>query len=569
MFQFNGVLSRSGRAAILSALILSLLLLPSPAMPEGEEQSYSLSYFGKNAGKEDFEIRSDPASGSLLIEAHAVVTLGGRNFDMKQKLRVKPESLKLVDYDLYAIVGGHSQSIRAFSKGDSLVVAIEAPGVKLREALFEPDGVFVLDNLLLNHLALLGNRISAGGFKSENIRVVVPQVGKVMPAAIVPQEPGPDGKRLVEVKIAEVTEDLHFDEDGKLYRVEVPTQGIRYDKVDPSGSPATPSPRTGGFDQPVPETPSSPARQLYEEQVIRFVSNGTDLDGILTLPRGGQSIPYPAVLFVHGSGPLDRDETIGPNRPFLELARGLAVYGIASFRYDKRTLAAPETFDRARGTVNEEVIYDAIEALNTLRSQSRIDRSRLLIVGHSLGGGLAATIANQGGPVAALVLLAGSPRPLDELIVDQLSYLRDQARQLGTIGDEQEQMYEFIFSQIDSLQAGTLPDASNIMGGSGYYFKEYRSRDLAADLLAFPGPVLFLQGGKDYQVTQTDFDMWKKITSDGGKKNVLFRHFPDLGHLFIPIQGEPSPAAVMRAGQIDAAVMDEISRFVESLPKNR
>ncbi|MDZ7606573.1 MAG: hypothetical protein U5K79_13515 [Cyclobacteriaceae bacterium] len=55
----------------------------------------------------------------------------------------------------------------------------------------------------------------------------------------------------------------------------------------------------------------------------------------MTLPKGKNS--FPIVLFVHGSGPNDRDETIGPNKPFRDIAYGLAEKGIASLRYDKRT----------------------------------------------------------------------------------------------------------------------------------------------------------------------------------------------------------------------------------------
>ncbi len=59
------------------------------------------------------------------------------------------------------------------------------------------------------------------------------------------------------------------------------------------------------------------------------------LPATLTLPSGEGH--FPAVLLVAGSGPNDRDETIGPNKPFRDLAQGLAAADIASLRYDKRT----------------------------------------------------------------------------------------------------------------------------------------------------------------------------------------------------------------------------------------
>ena len=64
--------------------------------------------------------------------------------------------------------------------------------------------------------------------------------------------------------------------------------------------------------------------------------------GTLSMPAGDG--PFPAVVLVHGSGPNDRDETIGPNKPFKDLAWGLASQGIAVLRYDKRTKAHASQF---------------------------------------------------------------------------------------------------------------------------------------------------------------------------------------------------------------------------------
>ena len=80
------------------------------------------------------------------------------------------------------------------------------------------------------------------------------------------------------------------------------------------------------------------------------------LPGLLTLPDGAG--PFPAVLLVHGSGPQDRDEAVGPNRPFRDLAVGLADLGVASLRYDKRTFAHGKRLADAlqgRLSVEEEV----------------------------------------------------------------------------------------------------------------------------------------------------------------------------------------------------------------------
>ena len=149
------------------------------------------------------------------------------------------------------------------------------------------------------------------------------------------------------------------------------------------------------------------------------------LPGTLTLPWGNG--PFPAVVLVHGSGPHDADETIGPNRPFADLALGLAAAGVASLRYEKRTRARPGEFVIEKAyTVEEEAVADAVAAVELAASAPAIDPRRVFVVGHSLGGFLAPRIAGRSPKVAGIVLLAGPTRRLEDIIVDQQRYLAGQ-----------------------------------------------------------------------------------------------------------------------------------------------
>ena len=57
--------------------------------------------------------------------------------------------------------------------------------------------------------------------------------------------------------------------------------------------------------------------------------------GTVAVPHGAG--PWPGVVLVAGSGSLDRDETIGRNKPFKDIAWGLASRGVAVLRFDKVT----------------------------------------------------------------------------------------------------------------------------------------------------------------------------------------------------------------------------------------
>src|SRR5690606_22442643 len=124
-----------------------------------------------------------------------------------------------------------------------------------------------------------------------------------------------------------------------------------------------------------------------------------------------------------GSGPQDRDETVGANRPFLDIARGLAAEGIAVLRYDKRTRVHPAGFSGGDFDVDDETTDDAVAAVAALGGVEGIDPDRIFVLGHSQGGMLAPRIAQRSGKVAGLVLLAAPARPLLDLLLEQNHYL--------------------------------------------------------------------------------------------------------------------------------------------------
>ena len=141
---------------------------------------------------------------------------------------------------------------------------------------------------------------------------------------------------------------------------------------------------------------------------------GYPLSGLMTTPKQG---PMTAgLVLVQGSGPSDRDEAVAANAPFRDLAWGLAQRGIAVLRYDKRTFTygarIAQSPDAAKITAKEETVEDAVAALNLLKAQPALDGKPVFLLGHSLGGMLAAAIGHAGGDPAGYVLLGGTPRKL-------------------------------------------------------------------------------------------------------------------------------------------------------------
>src|SRR5207253_362017 len=112
-------------------------------------------------------------------------------------------------------------------------------------------------------------------------------------------------------------------------------------------------------------------------------------------------------------------------RASLDVAWGLASQDIAVLRYEKRTKVYAASMRSVRDTltVKEEAIDDALEAVALLRDRPEIDAQQIFVLGHSLGGYLAPRIASADPQIRGLIILAGSARPLEDVILDQMTYV--------------------------------------------------------------------------------------------------------------------------------------------------
>jgi uncharacterized protein len=290
----------------------------------------------------------------------------------------------------------------------------------------------------------------------------------------------------------------------------------------------------------------------------------TALGGTLSLPKVADKTAdkVPAVVLIHGSGPNDRDETIGPNRPFRDLAEGLASRGVAVLRYDKRTKAHPEQFGES-GTVREETMDDAIAAVALLATRTEIDASRIVILGHSLGGTLAPRIAADHEGIAAIVIMAGATRPLPMIMVEQIEYL---ATLDGPADEAAKRRIEQIKADAARAMAAKAGDAGvKIFGVPAPYWADLNTYDPAATAAKLSLPMLIMQGGRDYQVTADYLQGFKAALA--GHPNVTFREFPRLNHLFMVGEGKSRPEEYRKPGHVDAAVIETLVGFVAGLSK--
>ena len=297
----------------------------------------------------------------------------------------------------------------------------------------------------------------------------------------------------------------------------------------------------------------------YTEEELTIGGPEWALPGTLTMPVGAG--PYPSVILVHGSGPGDRDATLGPNKPFKDIALGLASRGIAVLRYDKRSnvhgskMAASPSM-----TVKEEVIDDVVEAIKALRTRPRVDAARIFVLGHSLGGMLIPRIVHAQPAIAGAIVLAGAARPIDEAIVEQTRYI---AMLDGAVSPaEQAQIDEMAktAAAIRALGPADVTSGKRLLGATPAYWLDLRGYDPPSAARNVKIPLLVLQGERDYQVTMDEYGRWKAALAGS---TATFRSYPALNHRFIAGTGRSGPDEYLIPAHVAEDVIRDIADFIK------
>jgi fermentation-respiration switch protein FrsA (DUF1100 family) len=216
-------------------------------------------------------------------------------------------------------------------------------------------------------------------------------------------------------------------------------------------------------------------------------------------------------------------------------------------------------------TVFEETIEDALAAVPVLWKYTRINNNKIFLLGHSLGGMLIPRIArlDRNKKIAGFIVLAGTARPMEDIILEQYNYIFS----LDNILQENEkEILEKLKKQVALVKSKKLsmdtPASDLPFGVPASYWLDLRDYDPAALARRMTRPILILQGQRDYQVTMADFKRWKDALSS--RKNVKFKVFPFLNHLFIKGKGKSKPAEYQTAGHAAKEVIDCISKWIRT-----
>lgn len=303
---------------------------------------------------------------------------------------------------------------------------------------------------------------------------------------------------------------------------------------------------------------------VFMKQELTLAATGNcELGATVTIPDTDETVP--GVVLVHGSGDQGRDQQVGPNKTFKEIAWGLATRGVAVLRYDQRTVACD--IDRTEATVDDLITDDALTALERLREYDRIEGT--FVAGHSLGGRIAPRIAAQDGELNGVIMLAPLAEPIADAIVRQTKYL---LKINSSLTDEQRQTQlaqtEAVAEQLRTLDIGD-DELINLGGGKRGepFFRTLQEYDHIETAASLDIPRFIIQGERDYLVTvEDDLALWEEALA--GDPAVQIKRYENLNHRLQPGEQMGRPAEWSEPNPVAEQVIADITMFINELAQN-
>lgn len=304
--------------------------------------------------------------------------------------------------------------------------------------------------------------------------------------------------------------------------------------------------------------PSYADTNLRESPMV--VGDDWPLPGVVTCPADAER--HPAVVMVGGSGGVNMDAAIGPNKPFRDIALGLSSRGICVLRYDKRKAAHRERVmaNVETLTIVDDTIDDAVMAIEVAKTHPLIDQKAIFVLGHSLGGYAIPRIAAKSTIPCGFIVMASTVRPLERMFVPQMQRF---ARIDGDVSAEEAAAIaeaEAAEVRVSQLRPGVRMDRMLLPGHLPVaYWLDLKANPATEYARRLTRPVLVLQGARDINVDIEELGGWRHYL--GHNPFASYKGYPTLNHLFMVSDGKTGTEENLEPGNVAQEVIEDLAAW--------
>lgn len=291
---------------------------------------------------------------------------------------------------------------------------------------------------------------------------------------------------------------------------------------------------------------------LYTEKEITFTNEGIALYGTLSTPTMGEA-PYPAVISIWNSGPMDRS-ALGM---FTDIAHTLAEAGFCVLRFDKRGVGQSQGFSLTYDQSEE--ISDLKCAVDFLKSLPDVDKSRIALLGHSEGGFYAAYLASVDEDIRACIIMSAlsSLSPLENDCNKSRKFIK------STLSNDEEYLESAITAITQSREM--IKDKSDWITvlDNRVFTKKINFEDKYSVLDTVKKvkvPVLILHGNKDNINLAEEAKELGDALAEAGNDNFTIIHFGELNHFFGTVVSKPP---IKDHIEVDLEALKSISAWLD------
>lgn len=294
-------------------------------------------------------------------------------------------------------------------------------------------------------------------------------------------------------------------------------------------------------------------RGAFREREFTVESGKYKLPGLLSVPRDRRGMP--GVVIIGGGAARDRNGREGANRPWQDLAHGLASRGIAVLRYEPRELMYPDEFLRG-WTIEEELLVDAEAAVKALAHVPGVNANRVCVLAVGKAAWATPELLRRLPPLRGAVLLNPLARFSPERRYADLMRLSE-----AGVGPDADQLRRHE-PEPRMLAKRGFPNAERVLGYPAAYWYHLEDFKPAAEILESEARFFVAFGGLDYLAQESDRETWRQFLEQTERSAP--RVYDDADHLMIQRLRLRTvwPSDLGKPGHVSGELVEDIAGFL-------